>query len=94
MRSWTKVSGQDTTCASDIVGLFLRFFILFSFYTFLSFSLTWDHMGGKISNDIASEIKQQIHSRYSYQSWLKNELRNSNFGFLPFFVCFHYHGTI
>ena len=32
-------------------------------YDFFSFSLTWDHMGEKTSNDISSEITSHIHSK-------------------------------
>ncbi len=62
---------------------YLKFWI---FMLFFSFSLTYYHMGDKISNDISSESTNQIHSQklmYTpreglYQNYLKN-YKISNF---------------
>ena len=58
----------------------------------LSFSLTWDHMGAKITNYISPKSTHQIHCQKVmhiptvgiYQSCSKY-CEISNFGFLPFF---------
>ncbi len=70
-------------------------FAFLIFYDFFSFSLTWDNMGEKTSNDISSESAHQICSQKFmhtprkglYQSCIKN-CEISNFGFLAiFFFC-------
>ncbi len=40
-------------------------FVLFCFVLFSLFSVTWDHMGEKVSNDIAPEGTPQSHSQRS-----------------------------
>ena len=70
-------------------------FAFLIFYDFFSLSLTWDHMGEKISNDISSESAQQICSQKFmhtarkglYQSCIKN-CEISNFVFWQFFCSF------
>ncbi len=59
-----------------------------------SFSLTWDHMGEKVSNDISSESKHKIHSLYnpaggSLLKWLKDLLNYQIliYFFWHFFFC-------
>ncbi len=44
--------------------LFIYLFLFF--YDFFSFSLTWDHMGEKNSNDISSESTDEINSQKNH----------------------------
>ncbi len=72
---------------------FLFYLFIYLQFFFFSFSLTWDHMGEKISNDISSESTHQIHSQKIlntpgedlYQSYSKN-CGIWHFGFLPWNV--------
>ncbi len=64
---------QFHTCA-----IFFSFsFSIFGLFPFFPFSLTWDYMGVKVSNDISSENTHQIHSQkllYTPTSTKKNVL--------------------
>ncbi len=80
-------TSSEGLCQSCIkIGEIWNFWI---FANLFSFSLTWNHMGEKISNDILSESTQQISSQKSrytpgkglYQSCIKN-YDILNFGFL------------
>ena len=70
------------------------------FAIFFSFSLTWDHMGVKVSNDISSERTHQICSlkimdtpgEGLYQNSSKNR-EIWNFEFLAFFFLFFFFGS-
>ncbi len=89
---------KDYLCSPAVHHISKDFFSKFLFFYdicfFFSFSLTWDHMGVKISNDI-SESTYQIHSKKSchspsgglYQYCSKN-CEISKFGFLPIFFPF------
>ena len=73
--------------------LFSEFYCFLLFYDFTWISLTWNHMGVKISNDISSESTHQIHTQKIlhthreslYESCSKN-CESSNFDFAIFFV--------
>ncbi len=81
--------------------LFRNFKFLIFFYELFSFSLTWDDIEEKISNNISSESTHQIHSQKSCiligTVSTKVVQRNAKFqilDFCPFFVCFPWHGTM
>ncbi len=62
-----------------------RNFRFWIFAKVFSFSLTWDHMGEKTSNDILSEIAQQICS----QNFMHIRM-NMKISILKFHLHFHY----
>ena len=77
-----------------ISRIFFIFFKIVNFYffflRFFSFSSTWDHMGGKISNDISSESTHHIHSKkimHTFKNGLSTKVvqRIVKFPILDFF---------